>query len=240
MSGNEEEDDWFFDILGNDVRRKIIQMLSRGPTSMKQFTDAVNVSRQAILKQLEQMQVKGLVESHDMELDGDEKRKGPPARVYNLTKFFKIEYEVNPSFTEPLVTRLYLLPGEINKTKLDDEELKKKYPTDIRECFKDLAQIDSNIQELQNKHRELYQKKVELLNRLRSRIDQSFDEKEEKEILLYMLAHPARSLEGMRVSELASVVPLRRDFLDAVLTSLQKHGYIERKGEMVRIKAKNE
>ena len=206
--------------------------------SMKQFTDSVNVSRQAILKQLEQMRNKGLVEARNMELDEDEKRKGPPALVYNLTKFFKIEYEVNPSFTEPLVTRLFLLPGDVSEKKLDADELNKKFPKDMRKCFEDLAQLDSNIQDLQVKHRELYQKKVDLLNRLRTRIDQSFDEQEEQEILLYMLSHPARSLEGMPVSELAAVVPLRSDFLDAVLTNLQKQGYIEKKGDTVRIKAK--
>jgi predicted transcriptional regulator len=238
MAHEEEDDDWFFDILGNDVRRKIIQLLSRGPMSMKQFTDSVSVSRQAIIKQLEQLRSKGLVDSHDMELEDEEKRKGPPARVYNLTKFFKVEYEVNPSFTEPLVTRLFLLPGDVSESKVKDDELDRKYPSDMKTCFQDLAQLDENIQGLQIKHRELYQKKIELLNRLRERIDDSFDDEEEKDILLYMLAHPARSLEGIPISELASVVPMRRDFLEAVLASLQRFGYIERKGDLYRIKAK--
>ncbi|NMC06273.1 MAG: helix-turn-helix domain-containing protein [Candidatus Lokiarchaeota archaeon] len=238
MSDEENDDEWFFDILGNDVRRKIIQLLSRGPTSMKQFTDAVNVSRQAILKQLEQMRSKGLVEARDMELEEDEKRKGPPARVYNLTKFFKVEYEVNPSFTEPLITKLFLLPGDVTEDKATQEDPNAKYPVDMRQCFQDLAKLDEDIQGLQVKHRELYQKKVDLINRLKARIDDSFEEDEEKEILLYMLAHPARSLEGMLLSELASVVPMRRDFLEAVLASLQKHGYIEKKGERYRIKQK--
>ncbi len=238
MPDEDQDDEWFFDILGNDVRRKIIQLLSRGPTSMKQFTDFVNVSRQAILKQLEQMRSKGLVESHDMELEDEEKKRGPPARVYNLTKFFKVEYEINPSFTEPLITRLFLLPGDVSDEKEEGGGPGKDYPTEIRECFQDLASLDNDIQGLQIKHRELYQKKVDLLSRLRQRIDDSFDDEEEKEILLYMLAHPARALDGMPFAELASVFPIRGDFLQAVLASLQKHGYIEKKGDLFRIKVK--
>jgi DNA-binding IclR family transcriptional regulator len=53
-----------------------------------------------------------------------------------------------------------------------------------------------------------------------------------------MLAHPARSIEGMPIAELAAVLPMRRDFLEAVLASLLKNGYIERKGDLYRIKAK--
>jgi predicted transcriptional regulator len=236
MPDEDQDDEWFFDILGNDVRRKIIQLLSRGPTSMKQFTDVVNVSRQAILKQLEQMRSKGLIESHDMELEEEEKRRGPPARVYNLTKFFKVEYEVNPGFSEPLITRLFLLPGDVSDEKEDEDGSGRKYKADMRGGFQDLANLETDIQGLQIKHRELYQKKLDLLNRLRQRIDDSFDDEEEKEILLYMLAHPARALEGIPFAELAAVIPIRRDFLEAVLASLQKLGYIERKGELYRIK----
>ncbi len=238
MTFEDEDDDWFFDILGNDVRRKIIQLLSRGPTSMKQFTDSVSVSRQAILKQLEQMQSKGLVDSHDMEFEVEEKRKGPPARVYSLTKFFKLEYEINPSFTEPLVTRLFLLPGNINEEKEKEDENNKKSPIDIRECFVDLSRLDAEIQGLQVQHRDLYHKKIELHNRLRRRIDESFENEEEKKILLYLLAHPTRALEGMAFAEFAAIIPIRHDFLEAVLTSLQKHGYIEKKGNLYRIKVK--
>jgi predicted transcriptional regulator len=236
MSDDDQDDEWFFDILGNDVRRKIIQLLSRGPTSMKQFTDSVNVSRQAILKQLEQMRSKGLIESHDMELEEEEKRRGPPARVYNLTKFFKVEYEINPSFTEPLITRLFLLPGDVSDEKEEEDDSGKKNTTDMRQYFQDLARLETAIQDLQIKHRELYQKKLDLLNRLRQRIDDSFEDEEEKEILLYMLAHPARALEGMPFTEFAAVIPIRRDFLEAVLASLQKIGYIEKNGELYRIK----
>ncbi len=236
MSDEEQDDEWFFDILGNDVRRKIIQLLSRGPTSMKQFTDSVSVSRQAILKQLDQMMSKGLVESHDMELEEEEKRRGPPARVYNLTQFFKVEYEINPSFSEPLITKLFLLPGDVSGEKGEGRGPSKDYTTDMRDGFKDLARFEIEIQGLQIKHRELYQKKLDLLNHMREHIEDSFEDEEEKEILLYMLAHPARALEGMAITELASVTPLRRDFLEAVLTSLQKHGFIEKKGDLYRIK----
>nr|MDO8111061.1 helix-turn-helix domain-containing protein [Candidatus Sigynarchaeota archaeon] len=234
MTFENEGDEWFFDVLGNDIRRKIIQLLARGPMSMKQFTDSVNVSRQAILKQLEQLRSKGLVDSHDMEIENEEKKKGPPARVYNLVKFFKVEYEVNPNFTEPLVTRLFLLPGDIDEE--HDAEARKTYPIDMRQCFEDLSRLDTDINDLVVKHRELYQKKVELLNRLRQRIDESFEDEEEKEILQYMLAHPAKALEGIPFAEFASAIPIRPDFLEAVLKSLQQHDYIEKKGEFYRIK----
>jgi predicted transcriptional regulator len=238
VSGEEEGDDWFFDVLGNDVRRKLIHLLSRGPMSMKRITDSVNVSRQAILKQLEQLRSKGLVDSRDMEMEDDEKRKGPPAHVYNLTRFFKVEYEVNPSFTVPLVTSLFLLPGEIDEEKVKEEKEANKFPLDMRQCFEDLSRLDITIQELVIKHRDLYQEKVALLNRLRQRIDESFENEEEKEILLNMLAHPARALEGISFAELASVIPIRADFLEAVLKSLQQHDYIEKKGDLYRIKGK--
>ncbi len=228
-----DEDDWFFDVLGNDVRRKIIQLLSRGPMSMKQFTDSVSVSRQAILKQLEQLQSHGLIETKEMENDEEEKRKGPPAHVYNLAQFFKIEFEVNPSFTEPRVTKVQLLAGDVKGP--DGAPKANESLPDMKQCFEDMRAMDREIETLVNNHRDLYQKKVLMLNRMRLRIEESFDNDEEKEILLFLLANPRKALEGTSMDEFSSVLGLRLDFVDAVLKNLQQQGYLEKKGGLYYI-----
>jgi DNA-binding HxlR family transcriptional regulator len=42
----------------------------------------------------------------------------------------------------------------------------------------------------------------------------------------------------MPFAELASAIPIRLDFLEAVLKNLQQHGYIERNGDPYRIMIK--
>jgi len=200
---------------------------------MKQFTDSVNVSRQAILKQLEQLQNHGLVETKEMELDEEEKRKGPPAHVYNLAKFFKLEFEINPSFTEPRITRVQLVPGDV-QGKATESGVDASLP-DMRKCFEDLRGIDKEIETLVEKHRNLYQQKVMMLNRMRSRIETSFENNEEKEILLFLLANPKRALDGTSLEEFSSVLGIRVDFVDAVLKNLQDQGYLEKKGRLYYI-----
>ncbi len=43
-------------------------------------------------------------------------------------------------------------------------------------------------------------------------------------------------LEGMTFTEFAAIIIIRSDFLEVVLKSLQKHGYIEKKGDLYRMK----
>ena len=56
--------DEFFDIMGNIVRRKILSQLTQGPMSMKDLVKEIDVSRQAILKQINDLIEKGLVETN--------------------------------------------------------------------------------------------------------------------------------------------------------------------------------
>jgi len=160
-----------------------------------------------------------------MELEEEEKRKAA-RRVYTLTKFFKVEYEVNPSFTEPLVTRLFLLPATSTvkrKRKTTTPRNPDRHEGMLRTCRAGRGDPGPA-----GPARELYQKKVELHNRLRGTSTDSFEDVEEKEVLSPMLGTPRKTLE-LSLPELAAPSP-SGGFSHAVLRTSERQGYMTNTG----------
>ncbi|MHA1680574.1 MAG: ArsR/SmtB family transcription factor [Promethearchaeota archaeon] len=216
----------FFEIMGNEVRRNILQLLSRGPMSMRELTALLDVSRQAILKQLKAMEEKGLI-VHEKE-DSEESRKGPIPRVYQLRNFFTLTYEMNPSYVKPRIIQLGLLPG--TRSKVTQEVEVEEEEINFNSCFDELVDIDTKLEKIIREHKQIYREKNMLIRRIIHKIDSmSSYGQEEKNVLYYMLKYPRKAVEGMKLEEISRFLNLRKDFAKAVMANLQKTGIVDLK-----------
>src|SRR5579875_674921 len=90
-----------FDVLSNETRRRILEILAEEPAYLNQLTREIRVSQQAILKHLEYLQERGIIKSFIVRGEG-----GTPPKKY---------YEIDDSV---------LLLSELAKSLLDRSEPK--------------------------------------------------------------------------------------------------------------------
>lgn len=210
--------------MGNEVRRSIVKALARGPLSMKSLVEAMDVSRQAILKQINTLEKKGLI-FHEKE-DSSVSRKGPSPHIYQLSRFFTFVYEMNPSYMKPRVMELKLLPGD-ESPEADTDDLKAD-AIQFESCFRDLIELDDEILTLEKKHQEIYMKKNEIIKKAVKKIKESLDDFEEREVLYYFLKYPKKAMKGVTIKEIASILDIRHDFVEAVMKNLEKLSILEK------------
>lgn len=136
------------DILGNENRRKILQLLSDRPCYVSEISGRLGVGPKAIINHLSLLEQTGLIESHV-----DKQRR----KYFNIADNMRIEVAVSPHsyavsvHTAPINTRYYL-------TQDDSEtiEVQKAHAASL------LAELNRKIQNTKNKQEELARKQQEL------------------------------------------------------------------------------
>ncbi|MFX0098661.1 MAG: helix-turn-helix domain-containing protein [Candidatus Hodarchaeota archaeon] len=217
-----EED--FFDMMGNEVRRKIVEALARGPLNMKALVDLMDVSRQAILKQINALEEKGLI-FHQKD-DSTEGQKGPSPHIYQLSRFFSFTYEMNPSYMKPRIIRLDLLPGE-TPDEAGENDVKME-PIQFDSCFKDLVELDKELVSLQQKHQEIFREKNEVIRKALRKIEASLQDQDDREVLYYFLKFPRKAIEGVTLDEIARILGIRNIYAEAAMNNLEKLEVVEK------------
>jgi ArsR family transcriptional regulator len=83
------------DILGNETRREILQMLTERRCYVSQISEELNIGQKAIIAHLEIMERAGLLEPHFEKVE-----KGRPRKYFHVTKNLIMEVNLLPSFFE--------------------------------------------------------------------------------------------------------------------------------------------
>lgn len=81
------------DILGNETRREILQMLTERRCYVSQISEELNIGQKAIIEHLEIMRSAGLLEPHFEKVE-----KGRPRKYFNVTQNFVIEVNLLSNF----------------------------------------------------------------------------------------------------------------------------------------------
>ncbi len=74
------------DILGNETRREILQMLTERRCYVSQISSELNVGQKAIIKHLEIMEEAGILEPHFEKIE-----KGRPRKYFNVSQNLVVE-----------------------------------------------------------------------------------------------------------------------------------------------------
>lgn len=217
--------DEFFDIMGNDVRRKILQNLARGPMSIGKLNELIDVSRQSILKHLKDLEERGFVEAR--EADERDKKTGPNPHIYELKQLFTSLFDLNPNSFNPNI--LFLSIGDSEDE--DSIEAGLQQPENIesiKPLMAILAELNQKLDEISKSYKEILVKKNQILLELKNIFDAVVLEGEEREVLNALLEQPEKASNGFTLEEIADQFQTRLDFMKFILGNLIEAGILER------------
>jgi predicted transcriptional regulator len=217
--------DEFFDIMGNDVRRKILQNLARGPMSIGKLNELIDVSRQAILKHLKDLEERGFVEAR--ETNERDKKTGPNPHVYELKQFFTAQLDFNPNFMNPRI--LFLSIGNSDDDIGSETEAQQpKEIQSIKPLMASLAELNKKLDEISTSYKEIFVKKNQILLELKNIFDTIDLKEEEREVLNALIENPGKAAKGFTLEEIAIQFQIRLDFMKFILGNLVEAGILER------------
>lgn len=218
--------DEFFDIMGNDVRRKILQNLARGPMSIGKLNEMIDVSRQAILKHLKDLEERGFVEAR--EAGERDKKTGPNPHVYELKQLFISQFDLTANSINP---RIFFL----NVDELEDENASEtgsrqlENLDSIKPLLSDLADLNKKIDDISKSYKEVIAKKNQIRLELKKIFNGIVQEGEERDMLDILLENPEKALTGFSLEEIANQLQIRMDFMKFILGNLLEARILEKR-----------
>jgi len=193
MSGyNPLDVDQLLEILGNETRRRILQLLADEPRYFNQLTRELSISQQAVLKHLELLEQSGLISS----FRAKSSLAAPDRKYYHLNRSLYLSVSIAGD-TVGIYMKDIGLGGEVDTGFGDLEELEETVG-DLKDdksigrllaSSRDmLRKIDERIEELERHKISLLKLRQAVLNRAHKAIRARFEEDLERRILYSTLA----------------------------------------------------
>lgn len=215
--------DEIFDIMGNEVRRKILRYLAQGPLSIAKLEDLIAVSRQAILKHLKDLEQRGFVETRDAEKH--QKTPGPNPHLYKLKQAFAIRFDLGPAAMKPKIItfNMGLQPFEPGELGDRSDALRS---ISLKEKVAELSKLNKQLDDITASYKDTYAKKIQILQELKGVIDKSIPGEEEREVLELLITNPEKAMLGFTLEEIAAELGIREDFMNFILGNLVGAGIV--------------
>jgi len=178
-----EEFDEMIQLLQNETRRRILELLSKEENYPLAISRYLDTSQQSISKHLDRLEDKGLVISKRCKSE----KGGPPTKKYSLNREFSLRIDLGPQLFD---TELEDLKDE----EIDDyDEIEEKVREGIVEGGyleghrKIIENIGRKIRRLEKERKYLLKLKEKALAEAYNYIHENFDRYEERKILYYVL-----------------------------------------------------
>ncbi|MDI6859936.1 MAG: helix-turn-helix domain-containing protein [Methanocellales archaeon] len=192
------------DILGNENRRRILQLLSHKPCYVSEIADRLSVGPKAILDHLDMLERAGLIECSN-----EQRRK-----YFHIAGNVQLEVSVSP----------HLYGVETNPIMISVEEqrrLRQEYSSmALLNLNDELRRLHSLRRELMLAQRSIQARIAELMNLCAEMIDQIISDHLEAEILLALLTGTRR------VEMLSEELNIPANKIDKGLHQLKEKGMI--------------
>lgn len=214
--------DVLLDVLGNDTRRRILQLLAAEPRYFIQLSKDLGVSQQAVLKHLEILERYGFITSYE----GDSDYAAPKRKYFQLNRSCLLAIGI----TRDAVQFVF---HDIPQEEKDDSrryELKalQREVSDLEKQENPqriLKQSDSLLQEINSRLADLVNTEIALL-RLKQRITksaheairESFNEELERQILYSTIGAKDRP----DIDELSTMLDIREKEISDAMKSLRQ------------------
>jgi predicted transcriptional regulator len=216
------EDDEFFDMMGNEVRRKIINFLARGPKSINELNQFIDVSRQAILKQLNELEKLGIIQAR--EANERPKKTGPAPYEYSLKKVFTVHYDIGSVGGNPYIVRMEIAPT----ADIPQEHPDLSTVISLKEEFEKINQVNDDLENLSTEYQEKYSQKIQSQRHIQEFIRDRIDAVEEQNVLQLLLVNPKKAVQGFSGEEISDALNMRKEFVDLVLENLVRMGLLKK------------
>lgn len=167
-------------ILGNESRRTILQMLALRPCYVSEISERMHLGPKAVQTHLEMLENAGLISSKTNE----QRRK-----YYRITENIKLEVFVSP-YSYSMETRMFILKPVSNNSRTDSNENVQKSIESLQQLNKYLYELESDRRELANKQQEIEIKMTDVMARCIDRINEIAEDSLEAEIMQTILKEP--------------------------------------------------
>ncbi|MEM4575830.1 MAG: helix-turn-helix domain-containing protein [Candidatus Nezhaarchaeales archaeon] len=152
------------EVLGNETRRKILELLAKEPKYLLQLSRELNVSQQAILKHINVLVKAGLIRAYEVKAGS----LGPSRKYYELAKPIFMSVNLFKGYSEVEVYDfLDEIPQRLRETLVSiekDLENGKRLEELLSEVRETIQVIDRELQEVKARERALLSAKCKLLN----------------------------------------------------------------------------
>ena len=201
------------DILGNENRRKIIQLLANRPCYVSEISGRLGVGPKAIISHLSLLEQAGLIEC-----SVDEQRR----KYFNIANNMRLEVSVSPyDYTVALHDIAF------DKEKKEDSQVGEKRPA-REESSVFFLELSHGLQELKTKQEELAQMQQQLQAEYTKMMDRCLDSIEEVsknsvecELLFELLKNEST------LAALCYNLRLHPSVVNANLINLSERGFVE-------------
>jgi len=232
-----EEANVLLDVLGNETRRKILQLLATEPMYLMRLAEELRVSQQAVLKHLAILERYRIVTSYT----APGEMPGPLRKYYRLSKSVCLSFEMTPDsvdFEMRTIPSAEAEGAEIPKADFGREgvlgafgDVLKKLERDVaaleeegdskrtlEKCNEVLKELNRRLDELEGFRVGLLALKQAAVNRAHSAIRRLAEEELERRILYWSLG----SDERLDVEELSDLLDVREREIRSAVAQLQK------------------
>jgi ArsR family transcriptional regulator len=177
-----------FDVLSNETRRRILEILAEEPAYLNQLTREIRVSQQAILKHLEYLQERGIIKSFIVRGEGGT----PPKKYYELDDSVLLLSELAKSLLDRSALRDggVASEGEL-KLQVDPSSEKRKLEEigsldteqRIRALREYVCSLEDTLERISAAYYALTQLKIQALNMTRRTLREKFESAEDRRML---------------------------------------------------------
>ncbi|HZW56421.1 MAG TPA: helix-turn-helix domain-containing protein [Nitrososphaerales archaeon] len=215
--------DTLLDVLGNETRRRILQLLADEPRYFIQLSKDLGVSQQAVLKHLEVLERHGFISSYESESE----YAAPKRKYFQLDKSCMLAIGITRDAVEfvfrdlsPHIDEESAEQRELRSTSREVAQLEKE-----ADVVKKLNASDKLLKEINSKLSELTQMEISLL-RLKQRITkvaheairESFEDELHRQILYETLGEEKQP----DIDELSATLDTREKEISAALRVLKQ------------------
>lgn len=218
-----------FEIVGNEVRRKILRLLVLEPHYVSQLSKLLNKSQPAILKHMKILEDKGIVVRNIEQ--ASESTKGPERHFFSINKSFTIMYSLSPHNvrenvwnTDDFSSDSTLETLDPVKQEIDGEDSVAKKISIINH---EIEQINLEMIDLEKHYIELEKKRNSLLQFTNSIIESS-DELQRKDMYEHRQLLRKHVCESRTcVQEISNLLNKKEKEIEQALKLLRDKDYIE-------------
>lgn len=216
--------DFLLDILGNETRRKMLQLLADEPRYLLQLAEQLNVSQQAVLKHLVLLEKMGFVTSFKAESD----LAAPPRKYYQLARSFYLSVSMTRDTFGLKIEEVPLeqratsqrLPDKYKSlhTQILDLEASKDAREILEKCDRVLHEIGREAEELKNMEIHLLKLRHRAMKKAHEAIQQTAESALERRILYHTLGSDVH----LDVDALSEAFDIREREIEKAIASLRR------------------
>jgi predicted transcriptional regulator len=208
----------FFDIMGNDIRRKIISKLAKFPRYASDLAIDLGVSKQAVKKQLDKLINFGLIEESTPSGEEDQKKQyyqismnvALSAQIDLTPNYFQLNAENKPEDLIAELNKMKHNPKTALLSSTVDEVTYKQLGHSLNYLGSQLHLVEKKILELETKRKVLLFEKTVLLNRIQLIMNAMVENDLEKEVIFSLFFNINSTVEGLSLDEILNQLFLRK------------------------------